>query len=49
VAMPDWSMSPIALNIVTPPAGHRPVRVAAVIEFLIRRLSGATWALTGKA
>jgi DNA-binding transcriptional LysR family regulator len=34
VAMAEWSMPPIALNIVTPPGGHRPARVAAAIEFL---------------
>ena len=44
VAMPDWSMPPIALNIVTPPAGHRPARVTAVIDFLVQRLAGARWA-----
>ncbi len=44
VAMADWSMPPIALNIVTPPGGHRPARVAAVIEFLAGRLSAAPWA-----
>jgi DNA-binding transcriptional LysR family regulator len=49
VAMPDWSMPPIALNIVTPPAGHRPARVGSVIEFLARRLSSARWALAGEA
>ena len=43
--MTDWSMPPIALNIVTPPGGHRPARVAAVIEFLVRHLSAAAWAL----
>ncbi len=43
--MTDWSMPPIALNIVTPPGGHRPARVAAVVEFLARRLSAAAWAL----
>jgi DNA-binding transcriptional LysR family regulator len=48
VAMADWSMPPIALNIVTPPGGHRPARVAAVLDFLARRLSGATWALAGE-
>jgi DNA-binding transcriptional LysR family regulator len=42
--MTDWSMPPIALNIVTPPSSHRPARVDAVIEFLARRLSGAPWA-----
>jgi DNA-binding transcriptional LysR family regulator len=43
--MTDWSMPPIALNIVTPPGGHRPARVAAVIEFLVRHLCAAAWAL----
>lgn len=43
-AMSDWSMPPIALNIVTPPGGPRPARVATVIEFLARRLSAAPWA-----
>jgi DNA-binding transcriptional LysR family regulator len=42
--MTDWSMPPVALNIVMPPSSHRPVRVDAVIEFLARRLSGAGWA-----
>ena len=42
--MPDWSMPPIALNIVTPPGGPRPARVAAVIEFLAGRLAAAPWA-----
>jgi len=43
--MVDWAMPDIALNIVTPPGGHRPARVVAVIEFLARRLSEARWAL----
>ena len=46
VVMLDWTMPDIALNIVTPPGGHRPARVAAVIEFLARQLSGAEWALS---
>jgi DNA-binding transcriptional LysR family regulator len=49
VAMAEWSMPPIALNIVTPPSGHRPARVAAVIEFLAGRLSVAPWAASGDA
>jgi DNA-binding transcriptional LysR family regulator len=47
VAMADWSMPPIALNIVAPPGGHRPARVAAAIEFLAGRLSAAPWATPG--
>ena len=31
----DWSAPPIALNIVTPPGGPRPSKVAVLIEFLI--------------
>ena len=49
VAMAEWSMPPIALNIVTPPGGHRPARVAAVIEFLASRLSTAPWAAPSDA
>jgi DNA-binding transcriptional LysR family regulator len=44
-AITDWSMPPIALNIVTPPGGHRPARITAVVDFLAERLSGAPWAL----
>lgn len=45
-AMSDWSAPPIALNIVTPPGGPRPLKVTALIEFLIRRFSerAAPWA-----
>jgi DNA-binding transcriptional LysR family regulator len=50
VAMAEWSMPPIALNVVTPPSSFRSARVAAVIDFMVRRLSGAPWALPdGKA
>lgn len=45
VLMPEWTMPPISVNLVTPPGRHRPARVAAVIEFLARRLSAAPWAL----
>jgi DNA-binding transcriptional LysR family regulator len=46
--MTAWSMPPIALHIVTPPGGHRPARVAVVIEFLARHLSSAPWAALGE-
>ncbi len=45
VLMPEWTMPPISVNLVTPPGRHRPARVAAVIEFLARRLAAAPWAL----
>ena len=44
IAMSDWSMPPIALNIVTPPGNFRPACVTAVIEFLLRRFADAPWA-----
>jgi DNA-binding transcriptional LysR family regulator len=40
----EWSMPPIALNIVTPPGGPRPARVKVVIDHLVRHLAGAPWA-----
>lgn len=45
VVLAEWSMAPIALNIVTPPNVQRPARVEAVIDFLAERLSKAEWAL----
>jgi DNA-binding transcriptional LysR family regulator len=44
--MPDWSLPPIALHVVTPPGGPRPARVAATIGFLVDRLGAAPWATT---
>jgi DNA-binding transcriptional LysR family regulator len=49
IAMSDWSMPPIALNIVTPPGNFRPACVSAVIEFLVRRFAEAPWARTEEA
>jgi DNA-binding transcriptional LysR family regulator len=47
--MADWSLPPIALNIVTPPGRLRPARVLAVIDFLAARLATAEWAIPGKS
>ena len=43
-AMPDWSLPPIALHVVTPPGGPRPARVATTVGFLVDRLGTAPWA-----
>ncbi len=42
--LPGWSLPPVALSLVTPPAALRPVRVTVAMEFLYRRLSGTPWA-----
>jgi DNA-binding transcriptional LysR family regulator len=44
--MSDWAAPPVALNVVMPPGGPRPPKVAALIEFLVRRFAGraAPWA-----
>ena len=42
--LPEWSLPPIALHMVTPPGGLRPMRVSVLIDFLVRRLSAAPWA-----
>lgn len=42
--MPDWSLPPIALHVVTPPGGPRPARVTATIGFLVDRLGATPWA-----
>lgn len=43
VVMADWSLPPIALNVVTPPGALRPPRVTALIDFLVQRFSKAPW------
>jgi DNA-binding transcriptional LysR family regulator len=37
--LPDWSATPASLYLLTPPSGPRPVRIQALADFLIRRLS----------
>jgi DNA-binding transcriptional LysR family regulator len=43
--MTEWSAPTIALNILTPPGGPRPAKVAILIDFLVRRYAGnaAPW------
>jgi DNA-binding transcriptional LysR family regulator len=43
--LPEWSVQPIALNLLTPPNALRPARVRVLIEFLARRFAKAPWAL----
>lgn len=42
--LPDWSLTPINLYLVTPPSTLRPSRVKVLIEFLAERLVGLGWA-----
>ncbi len=44
----DWTAPPIGLHLVTPPGGHRPARVNALIDFLATRFAGAPWRQTKK-
>jgi DNA-binding transcriptional LysR family regulator len=49
-ALDDWSPPPLALSLVTPAGGPRPIRVATLIDFLARKFaSGATpWTRAGR-
>jgi hypothetical protein len=46
--MRDWSLPEIALNLMTPPSGLRPVRVSVLIEYLRSTLSAALWAVAAE-
>jgi len=48
-ALPDWEVTEIALNLVTPPNALRPARVAVLIDHLVRRLTAEPWANTSGA
>ncbi|HWA92657.1 MAG TPA: LysR family transcriptional regulator [Rhizomicrobium sp.] len=47
IVLPDWSMADSALHIVMPPGGPKPARVAAMTEFLAKRLGRATTSRAG--
>ena len=43
--MPEWSLPAIALHMITPPGAHRPAKVVALVDFLVRRFKdqAAPW------
>ena len=47
VAMPEWSVAPLGLHLITPPSPLRPRRVEVVIDHLARALAKAPWAVAG--
>jgi len=42
--MTDWSLPPIALHLVAPGGGPRPIRVTALMDYLTRRFTAPLWA-----
>lgn len=43
-AMEDWQVEPLALHIVTPPGRRRPLRVQALIDYILQTLTREPWA-----
>ncbi len=44
IAMPDWTVQPLALHLIMPPSPLRPLRVQVVIDHFARALAAAPWA-----
>ena len=44
VPMPEWTASPLALYLVTPPSTLRPARVKVLMAFLAEKITNAAWA-----
>jgi DNA-binding transcriptional LysR family regulator len=44
VAMPEWSVAPLGLHLITPPSPLRPRRVQVLIDHFARALAKAPWA-----
>ena len=44
IAMPEWSVTPLRMQLVMPPSPLRPLRVQVLVDYLARELSHAPWA-----
>jgi DNA-binding transcriptional LysR family regulator len=43
-AMDDWQVEPLSLHIVAPPGRRRPIRVQALIDYILQSLTKEPWA-----